>query len=213
MNQSKTDVTIHAYDRNAEEYTKKFMDFKVYKEKLLLFQQSYISPHAYILDIGCGPGNNAKILSGKNQSYNISGVDLSSEMIALAKINAPNCYFTVADIRELVPDKRYDVIIVSFCIVHLSADETGTLIQTIAKMLNNNGSLYLSFMEGEKSGYEKTSFSADDIFFKYYEQKTIKKLLKEHSIDPVETLTEEYQEQDGSVTKDVFIFSRKKQSL
>ena len=106
---------------------------------VLLGAWANISASKTILDIGCGPGNNAKILSGKNQSYNISGVDLSSEMIALAKINAPNCYFTVADIRELVPDKRYDVIIVSFCIVHLSADET------ICKYLYRNDTSHFDF--------------------------------------------------------------------
>jgi hypothetical protein len=75
-------------------------------------------------------------------------------------------------------------------------------------MLNEKGTLYLSFMEGKKAGIETTSFSDDYIFFNYYKRNKIKKLLAENSIKTVEMLDDDYQEEDGSITKDVFIFAQ-----
>lgn len=202
-------VTINAYNKNAENYAEKFMDFKSYKDKILLFQKNYIPENSYILDVGCGPGNNAKLLFEADNSYKITGMDLSVEMINIAKRNAPGCNFQVQDIRDIIPDKKYDAIIASFCIVHLSDEETSVLINRLSEMLKKNGTIFLSFMEGKKSGFETTSFSDDMIFFNYYKRDMIKNLLEKNSIKPVEVLTEDYQESDGSVTDDVFIFARK----
>ncbi len=209
MKYSNTDITIHAYNRNADKYANKFTNFESYKEKILLFQKNYIPRHSYILDIGCGPGNNAKILLEQDESHKITGIDLSAEMINIAKDIAPQCKFKVQDIREINPDQKYDAIIASFCIVHLSDNETNTLIPKISKMLKENGSLYLSYMEGNKSGFETTSFSDDDIYFNYFKRDDIIKLLSENSIETIEITSGSYQEQDGSITEDVFIFARK----
>ncbi|MGD8835986.1 MAG: class I SAM-dependent methyltransferase [Desulfobacteraceae bacterium] len=201
-------ITIEAYNNNAGKYASLFMDFKSYKEKMSRFQHNYLPKKAYILDVGCGPGNNAQFLAGIDDSYKIEGFDLSVEMINIAKLNVPGGNFWVQDITDIKPDKKYDAIIASFCIVHLSNEETISFVQKISKMLNEKGTLYLSFMEGKKAGIETTSFSDDYIFFNYYERNKIKKLLAENSIKTVEMLDDDYQEEDGSITKDVFIFAQ-----
>ena len=185
------------------------MDFASYKEKIQLFQKKYLPKNSSILDIGCGPGNNAKILFDRDTSYCIEGLDLSPAMIRMARTTLHEGTFRVQDIRKIASDKKYDAIIVSFCIVHLSDEETRSLVQKIAAMLRKNGSLYLSFMEGKKAGLETTSFSNDTIFFNYYERNAIQKLLDENSIHTIETLHDTYQEQDGSSTQDIFIFAKK----
>ena len=48
-------------------------------------------------------------------SYKIKGIDLSPEMINIAKRNIPGCRFCVQDIRDIKPDKEFDAIIASFC--------------------------------------------------------------------------------------------------
>lgn len=201
--------TIDAYNKNAHRYAAKFMDFSSYKEKILLFQKEYLPTHSSILDIGCGPGNNAKLLLENDPTYVIQGLDLSPAMVSMARENIPGAAFWVQDIREIKPHKTYDAIIASFCIVHLSDEETLSLIKKIAAMLRENGNLYLSFMEGKKAGLETTSFSEDALFFNYYQRTTIQKMLAEHDIQTMETLHDTYEEQDGSSTDDIFIFARK----
>ena len=206
----KADSTIDAYNKNADKYADKFMDFEAYREKIRLFKKSYLPKGSGIFDVGCGPGNNAAFLMNLEAGYKIEGIDLSIEMINLAKRNAPECSFRVQDIRDINPDKDFDAIIASFCIVHLSDAETALLIQKISKMLKVNGSLYLSFMEGKKAGYETTSFSDDNIFFNYYDRDWIAELLDENLISVVELFSEPYQETDGSVTEDIFIFGKRR---
>ncbi len=203
-------TTIHAYNNNAEAFADTFMDFASYREKICLFQKRYIKKNARILDVGCGPGNNARLLSELDASYVIEGLDLSDKMIVLAKQNAPQCTFSVQDIRNITGDTTFDTIIASFCIVHLSDEETASLLHTLSDMLTENGTLYLSFMEGKKAGLETTSFSEDAIFFNYYDRHAITNLLATYSLETCELFQEKYQEKDGSVTDDIFIFARKK---
>ena len=209
----KTETTIDAYDQNAVGYADKFMRFKSYHEKISLFQQKYIPKgHCKILDMGCGPGNNAKILYEKNSSYEVTGVDLSQEMIRLAKANAPACRFVREDIRTIdFGSNAFDVIIASFCIVHLSDEEARNLLLRLARFLRPGGHLYLSFMEGKTPGFETTSFSEDEIWFNYFRPDAVKNILGTNAIETLEELESEYSEQDGSTTRDIFIFGRKKE--
>ena len=207
MNNS--DITIKAYNKNAGKYEDKFMDFKTYKEKIQIFSDKYIYKYSEILDIGCGPGNNAKLIYEADKTVEITGIDLSPEMVEIAKKNAPDSDFEVQDIRNIALDKQYDAIIASFCIVHLSDDETHELIKTISKILKKNGTLYLSFMEGKEAGLETTSFSEDELFFNYYERSKMRKLLSDNLILTVEMSSEGYEETDGSSTEDVFFYARK----
>ncbi len=204
-----SDITIASYNKNAEGYADKFMNFESYKEKITLFQKRYIKKNAAILDLGCGPGNNAKILHDKDTTCRITGVDLSEKMVELARQNAPLGDFDVLDIRDIHFNRRFDVIIASFCIVHLTDTDTSLLLKKISDHLTPGGALYLSFMEGKEKGFETTSFSKDNIFFNYYDRGRIKDMLKQNAITTVEESFEGYEEEDGSITTDVFIFARK----
>ena len=188
------------------------MQFKPYLEKVALFQKNFIPRNSLVLDLGCGPGNNAKILLERDDSCKITGIDLSVEMINMARKNVPGGNFIVQDLREIKPDKNYDAIIASFCIVHLSDDETENLVSKIARMLKAKGSLYLSFMAGKKPGRETTSFSEDEIFFNYFERNAIVKLLLKNSMEIMQVSSEGYRETDRSITEDVFIFARKRRT-
>ena len=52
------------------------------------------------------------------------------------------------------------------------------------------GSLYLSFMEGKKAGFETTSFSDHEIFFNYHDRDAIKSLFTANSIETIEILND-----------------------
>lgn len=205
----KTSITIDSYNKSAGRYSSKFMDFGPYKEKVLHFQKKYCKGVRTILDLGCGPGNVARLLYEKNNHYVITGIDLSAEMVELAKQSVPNGKFQVCDLREIDFADSYDAIIASFAIVHLTDRETQTFIEKVSHLINPDGYLYLSFMEGEGSGYETTSFSPHDIYFNYYRKEKILGLLALHSLQPEEVLEVAYEEVNGSITKDIFIIAGK----
>lgn len=201
--------TIDSYNRSAEQYEARFMDYSTYREKIEYFQAKYIADSCSILDLGCGPGNNARILQHSNSEYKITGIDLSPRMIELAQDNAPGCIFIVGDIRSFLSEMCYDVILASFCIVHLMEADTRKLVEKISASLHAGGYLYLSFMEGNTAGYETTSYSDQEIFFHYYPREIISRILEKNHLTVVEVMVEDYREESGDITKDIFIIARK----
>ena len=124
MNTDKTKKIIKSYNKNAKKFEDKFLNFEPYREKILLFRKKCLTKNkTKILDIGCGPGNHTAYLYSLNNSYQITGIDLSDKMIELARKNAPSCHFIKGDIRNLDINIKYDAAIASFCIVHLSNNE------------------------------------------------------------------------------------------
>lgn len=202
-------MTVSAYDRSAREYLAAFSNYRPYVQKVLEFQRGYLRSHSRVLDVGCGPGINAKLLFERDHSLRITGIDLSAEMIQLARRQLPDCTFRVEDIRDFTTDDRYDAIVASFCIVHLTTDEARNLIQRLAKILTGDGSMYLSFMEGSESRIERTSFSDTEMHFNYYRREVVEDILHAAGFRIEKTSSEDYQESDGTVTKDLFFFVTK----
>ena len=64
-------------------------------------------------------------------------------------------------------------------------------------------------MEGKKNGYEKTSFSDNDIYFYYHRKEQVKDLLNRNNLSILEITEEFYKEKDGSITNEVFIVAKK----
>jgi hypothetical protein len=71
------------------------------------------------------------------------------------------------------------------------------------------GFLYLSFMEGNREGFEKTSFSQEPIYFSYFDVDDIEQLLIANGITIMRIVRQDYSEPDGGNTIDVFIFGQK----
>ena len=205
----KTEKTIRAYNKNADKYTAKFQDFSTYKRKITEFQNQHISKGAKILDLGCGPGNNITTIKSLDDTCQFTGVDLSVDLLNIAKKIHPNCRFINQDICKLKVTEQYDTILASFCIVHLVDRQTVNLVKYISESLVERGCLYMSFMEGTSSGFESTSFSKDEIFFNYYQPDDILELLKSCNLELKSLSREGYLEQDGSTTNDVFIYATK----
>lgn len=67
-----------------------------------------------IIDIGCGTGSALMLMAKKNKKASYFGIDISSEMIAVAKKKTnenPNFEFKVADSASIpYPDESFDVV-------------------------------------------------------------------------------------------------------
>jgi len=207
MNTSNTRQTIAAYDKSAHNYAEKFDNYTTYQNRMREFQRKHIPTGAHILDLGCGPGNNIRTILEQDHTCIFDGIDLSVEFINIAKKRFPQFNFHLQNICNLNLRSIYDVVIASFCIVHLTDDETTYFIQSLSKIIRDRGSLYLSYMNGEKSGFETTSFSKDEIFFNYYQDEFILSQLDQAGFSILEVFKEEYAESDGSTTIDTFIYA------
>jgi SAM-dependent methyltransferase len=92
------------------------------------------------LDVGCGcSGRFARLLVG--QGYEVEGIDVSAEMIALARVRNPDAIFYHADVCEWVPDKRYDFITAWDSIWHVPLERSEGVLRKLCGALNPGGVL------------------------------------------------------------------------
>lgn len=91
------ELTIQSYDAIAKKYQEKTRPYHNKEEANYFLTQ--IPKNGTILDVGCGPGRDAKIFS--EQGYQVTGIDLSKEMIRLARKAAPDAELEVMDLGDL----------------------------------------------------------------------------------------------------------------
>jgi SAM-dependent methyltransferase len=171
--------TFETWNKLASLYEEKFMDLDLYNESYDIFCGLLPTKNAKILELGCGPGNITKYLLSKRPDFIIDGTDIAPNMIELAKKNNPSVNFRVMDCRAIneITDS-FDGIVCGFIIPYLSPTELNQLIINAIGLLNKDGIIYLSFVEGDpnKSGF-KTASTGDRSYFFYHELEIIKKQL------------------------------------
>jgi trans-aconitate 2-methyltransferase len=64
-----------------------------------------------IADLGCGPGNSTEIAAARWPDAEITGVDLSPEMLEKGQARHPNWRWTLAGIEDFRPAEPFDVVI------------------------------------------------------------------------------------------------------
>ena len=204
----KTQTTIYSYNANAQAYAGKFMEYAPYVAQVNEFAK-FLAPGDEVLDVGCGPGNVAKqLLAAK--TLQITGIDLSDEMVRLAAANVPTGKFLCQDIRQAeFPSRQFDAVVLSFSIVHLNDAEAYALLRKAVSWLKGKGVLYLSFMAGKKAGFEKTSFSQDPIYFNYFDRDEVERFLSLQGVTVFHSAEQGYLETDGTLTNDIFLFGKR----
>ena len=92
-----------------------------------------------ILDVGCGTGILAKEL--KNMNFEVSGIDISEDMINVANETTVGIEFAVSDMRNFNLNKKFDMITCTFdAINYVIADEDmKDTMNNIYYHLNSNG--------------------------------------------------------------------------
>ncbi len=140
--------TFDTWNNIASIYQDKFMELGLYNDTYNYICNSIEKPKAKLLEIGCGPGNITKYLLSKRPEFDIFGIDIAPKMIELAKMNNPKAHFAVMDSRQINKlETKYDGIIAGFCLPYLSLIESNELISNAYNLLNDNGLIYLSFVE------------------------------------------------------------------
>lgn len=104
---------------------------------------------ASVLDVGCGTGEPILRFLVERQ-FQVTGVDASAAMIALAPGRFPEARLMVGDMRELALDESYDAAILWHSLFHLQPDDQRAMFATLARLLNPGG--VLMFTSGIEFG-------------------------------------------------------------
>ena len=190
--------TFQTWNKLALLYQDKFMNLDLYNVTYDFICNSIIKEKAELLEIGCGPGNITKYLLSKRPDYKIYGIDIAPNMIELAKKNNPTANFKVLDCRQINElSVKFDGIVCGFCLPYLSKTDSEKLIFEANKLLNGNGLLYLSFVEGDpnKSDFQIGS-NGDRSYFYYHTLDQLKTLLIDNSFEKLKTFFVEYKKSE-----------------
>jgi ubiquinone/menaquinone biosynthesis C-methylase UbiE len=169
---TKNTETLESWNKVADLYNEKFTDLQLYNHTYDLFIEQLPCVDSKILDIACGPGNISKYLLSRDPNLQILGIDVSPNMLSLAKINNPSAQFILMDCRDIlkIDSTKFDGIICGFGIPYLSSNETKKLIEDCVNLLTKDGVVYISFVEGNSldSNYVIGS-TGHRMFFNYHQ--------------------------------------------
>ncbi len=176
--------TSGKWNKLAKLYEEKFMHLDLYNDSYDYFLKS-INANGRILEVGCGPGNISKYLLSKIPTLAITGIDVSLNMIELAKANIPSGNFEVLDGRDVNKlNIKFEGIVLGFCLPYFNLNDGYKLIEDCSSLLSKNGTLYLSFIDGDpkNSDFLKGS-TGDSMFFNYYLLDDVIQQLKKYNFN------------------------------
>lgn len=128
-----------------------------------------------------GPGNITRYLQRKHPAWKFHGVDAAPNMIELFSKNIPDSTVTVMDIRnigELMAS--FDGIAAGFCIPYLNDADTAGMITAFRGLLNPEGCVYISFVEGDPAASGLiTGSTGDQTYFYYHRLERIRELMSD----------------------------------
>ena len=191
--------TFETWNKVAQLYQEKFMDLDLYDDTYDAFCNHLQVQNPAILEIGCGPGNITRYLLNTRPDLRMEGIDISPNMIAVAKVNNPTADFKVMDCREIDKlQRKFDGIVSGFCLPYLSASDSSKMLKDCATLLNSNGTLYISFVEGnyQDSGF-KAGSTGDRTYFYFHTLSWLLNELKNNNFKITKLFNKHYNNTTG----------------
>jgi len=204
--------TFETWNKVASLYQDKFMDLDLYNDTYDFICNSIAKDNAKVLEIGCGPGNITKYLLSKRPDFDIFGIDIAPNMIELAKKNNPTASFTIMDSRQISDlNTKYDGIVCGFCLPYLSQPDSKKFISDCYNLLNENGHLYLSFVEGDpnKSDFQVGS-SGDRTYFYFYNLDDLTEQLKKNNFEQIKVFKVDYKKAENEYDTHTILTAKRK---
>lgn len=140
-----------AYDTLASEYAAEFRNEHEKKpqdrEMLLRFARE-VAGRKPVWDLGCGPGQTTRYLA--DLGVEISGLDLSAELVAQARMLHPGIPFQQGNLLHLeYEDESIAAAVAFYAIVHFSEDQVARAFREVWRVLQPGGVFLLTYHIGE----------------------------------------------------------------
>ncbi|WP_328498342.1 methyltransferase domain-containing protein [Streptomyces sp. NBC_00414] len=142
-------TTRTAYDAMAERYAELFADgleeFPLDRAMLAVFADFVRTDGGGpVADLGCGPGHVTSLLD--SLGLDVSGVDLSPEMVAIARAARPDLRFEVGSMTALdLPDDSLGGVLARYSIIHTPPEQLPRVFTEFHRVLASGGRLMLAF--------------------------------------------------------------------
>jgi SAM-dependent methyltransferase len=139
------------YDRVADLYAEKFFDelaHKPFDRELLDRFAARVRGRGPVYDVGCGPGHVGRYLA--ERGVDVSGLDLSPAMVAVARRLNPGMRFEQGDLRALpLPDASLAGAVAFYSMIHLERRALPGALTELARVLVPDGLVLIAFHGGD----------------------------------------------------------------
>lgn len=203
--------TARTWNKLAALYQEKFMDLDIYNESYDFFCAGISKKGAKILDVGCGPGNISRYLLRQRPDFHVLGIDTAPNMIELARKNVPQANFEVMNAQDMPRlNQMFDGIVAGFCVPYLALAECAQFITDCSSLLQSDGLLYLSFVEGDStdSGF-KTGSTGDRVYFHFHELQWMMLELKKQNLKIVNIMKVNYGKDESKPDVHTIVIAQK----
>lgn len=175
--------TLHTYNQIAQDWmaisTKNFWSPE--REKF----SKYLSA-GKILDLGCGGGGDSQWFC--SQGYELLGIDISEEMIKLARAACPKGKFLQKSFDDLsFPRADFDGFWAACSLLHTPKGKIKALLAKIKSFLKPGGVGFIAVKEGIGEKMVEWQSSGLERFFAYYSREEFAKMLKASGFEVLET--------------------------
>jgi SAM-dependent methyltransferase len=139
-----------------------------------------------VLDVGCGPG--VPIARALARRFTVTGVDISSAMIARARANVPEGVFIHGDIMSVdLQPAHFDAVVAFYSIFHLPREEHPELFRRIHRWLKPGGYLLATVSARSQEPYTEDDFIGVPMYWSNYGLEEYERMLAEIGFDPLES--------------------------
>lgn len=122
---------------------------------------------ALVADIGCGPGYVTKYLQGLGMEA--FGIDLSPEMVAIARRDHPELCFKVGTMTDLdLEDASLSGIVAFWSIIHIPDRDMPGVFDEFRRVLRPGGLLLVGFHVGDSADLSSVGYTGEPINLRSY---------------------------------------------
>ena len=131
-----------------------------------------------LLDLGCGGGQPLTAYFA-DKGFEVTGIDISREMIEIAKTQIPQGRFFVSDMVECRFNREeFDVIVSAFAIIHVPRERQLTLFKKIFDWLKKNGTAYLVLANREVKDWRE-DFHGVEMYWSHFDRQKYQEIVNE----------------------------------
>jgi len=170
---NKKSLIKKSYNQFASKYASKFDEMGA-RESDIIQALSYVDKkNPFVFEIGCGNGRDAEAIMRYTNNY--MGMDVSEELVRLAKEKVPQGRFEVEDFGDYVFPKNVDVIFAFASLLHADKNTFSEVLKKASEVLNPGGVFYISLKYGDY--VEKRQEDEFGVrYFYYYTPELVKEL-------------------------------------
>jgi len=160
---------------------------------------------ARVLDLGCGTGVPTAGMFAES-GLDVVGIDVSTEMLALARRNVPTGRFVAMDAMELDDTLgRFDAACAFFSLLMLPRKDIPKVLRRIRSVLEPGGLVAIGMVEGDLD-YAPLSFLGQEMSVTAYPRADLEAALRADGLHVLEVDVEEFEPASAEVPAERQIF-------